>query len=240
MRILLLAIVALLSNVALAREDPYACYEKAITDQDFSRCAARDANDAGKVLSGVYGALQKRYRQNPPALDGLRRAQELWRSWRDAEIEAWYPGGQQRHGNAVDQCSSGVEYRLTNERSGQLRKPLNAAPASASCAQVDARPADQELNRVYRGIVKQYARDPLFLQALKSAEQAWIRWRDAEVKSQALSLRRCEAEVIHEMTLARTKQLQAWLDGAENEDVCNGSLQPQGCLHGDPEACNWE
>lgn len=53
----------------------------------------------------------------------------------------------------------------------------------AACARDDFNTADAELNRVYRELLAAGAREPVFIAKLRSAQQAWIRFRDAELES---------------------------------------------------------
>lgn len=50
-----------------------------------------------------------------------------------------------------------------------------------ACADQDYQKADAELNKVYKELQKQYKGEALFLANLKKAQQAWIKFKDAEV-----------------------------------------------------------
>jgi len=49
------------------------------------------------------------------------------------------------------------------------------------CAAEDGSKADDELNDVYRRIMKEYSDDPAFVTAMKNAQRAWLKFRDAEI-----------------------------------------------------------
>lgn len=111
---------------------------------------------------------------------------------------------------------------------GQLNEEADAA----------YRKADQELNRVYQQIFKEYKTKTVFLQSLKAAQQRWIQFRDAEMKARfpaANSLVEygsffpvCYSNGMEELTKARTKQLRLWLTGIPEGDMCNGSVKVAG------------
>lgn len=108
---------------------------------------------------------------------------------------------------------------------GQLNQEADAA----------YRKADQELNRVYQQILKEYRMKTVFLQSLKAAQQRWLQFRDAEMKARFPATNSlveygsffpvCYSNGMEELTKARTKQLRLWLTGIPEGDMCNGSVK---------------
>ena len=49
-------------------------------------------------------------------------------------------------------------------------------------ASKDYAKADKDLNNMYQQILKKYAKNTLFIQHMKTAELAWINFRDAEFR----------------------------------------------------------
>ena len=98
--------------------------------------------------------------------------------------------------------------------------------------------ADQELNRTYQQILKEYRTQTVFLQSLKAAQQRWIQFRDAEMKARYPAANSqleygsffpvCYSNGMEELTKARTKQLRLWLTGIPEGDMCNGSVKVAG------------
>jgi uncharacterized protein YecT (DUF1311 family) len=101
----------------------------------------------------------------------------------------------------------------------------------ASCAEY--KQADRDMNRVYLKIVSDYRGDPVFIKALKKAQLAWLRYRDAHVDSifpgaasqygSVSTMCRCGS--LSEITKERTQTLNRWLEGIEEGDVCAGSVK---------------
>jgi len=96
------------------------------------------------------------------------------------------------------------------------------------------RAADEELNSTYRKILAQYAEDDVFVASLKEAQRCWIAFRDAQVKmkypdrepgSYGSVLPMCLAMYLTELTQDRIKALNVWVDGAEEGEVCAGSVK---------------
>lgn len=95
--------------------------------------------------------------------------------------------------------------------------------------------ADKELNKVYQKILKEYKSDVVFIDRLKKAQRIWITFRDAELEMKfpeedkqaaygsMYSL--CASSYLKELTEERTQRLKEWLKGAEDGDVCSGSIQ---------------
>ncbi|WP_158827128.1 lysozyme inhibitor LprI family protein [Mucilaginibacter lacusdianchii] len=91
---------------------------------------------------------------------------------------------------------------------------------------------DKELNAVYQKILKQYAKQPVFIKKLKAAQRLWIQLRDAELAAKYPAPGTygsvepmCKAGYLEKLTRERTKFLQVWLDGIEEGDVCSGSVK---------------
>ncbi|NJO56647.1 MAG: DUF1311 domain-containing protein [Rhodospirillales bacterium] len=95
--------------------------------------------------------------------------------------------------------------------------------------------ADAELNAVYKRIFAEYKDDAVFLGKLRTAQRAWIAYRDAHLearfpepnKQQAYGsiYQTCSCDVLRDVTAQRTATLRAWLDGAEEGDTCSGSIR---------------
>ena len=109
-----------------------------------------------------------------------------------------------------------------------------------ACAGAEFGRADAELNRVWKAIQTRYADQPQFLAQLKTAQRAWLAFRDAEMaaKFPLASGERanvqygsvypmCESQSKAELTMQRVAQLKVWLDGVEEGDVCSGSVKPK-------------
>ena len=102
-------------------------------------------------------------------------------------------------------------------------------------AMQDYKLADTELNETYSKILKEYKSDKVFIRNIKESQKLWIKFRDAEVKlkfpeynSKAGSARSmCQLFLLKDLTEARTAELKKWLEGAEDGDVCTGSLKRQ-------------
>jgi uncharacterized protein YecT (DUF1311 family) len=93
--------------------------------------------------------------------------------------------------------------------------------------------ADAEMSDVYRRINRDYRDDAGFIAALKKAQLAWIRYRDAHLESifpgdpsQYGSINpMCRCTNLAEITKERTRVLKRWVEGIEEGDVCAGSVK---------------
>lgn len=95
--------------------------------------------------------------------------------------------------------------------------------------------ADDELNRVFQDILNQYKEDQEFLDKLRNAQHTWLIFRNAELEARFPAENKrsyygsvypmCAAHFLAQRTLERIKQLQEWLEGMEEGDMCAGSVQ---------------
>ena len=95
--------------------------------------------------------------------------------------------------------------------------------------------ADVALNETYSKILKEYAKDQQFVAKLKSAQRAWLAFRDAEIEALYPKENKqaeygtvypmCHCSELQFLTAERTKQLKRWLDGTLEGDVCAGSIK---------------
>jgi len=99
----------------------------------------------------------------------------------------------------------------------------------------DFKSADAEMNQIYQQVLKKYNDNPQFIEKFKTSQRAWLKFRDAQLeamypspdkqKAYGSAYPTCEADMLLELTGARTKQLRVWLDGIEEGDVCAGSVK---------------
>ena len=104
------------------------------------------------------------------------------------------------------------------------------------CNAVDFATADAELNRVYKKIQELYADDPAFLEKMKLAQRAWIKFRDAQIEMMypphpedpafyGSAQPMCDSNYRTQLTLERVATLKVWLTGSTEGDVCSGSVK---------------
>ena len=90
------------------------------------------------------------------------------------------------------------------------------------------------MNKVYNRILAEYKGDPLFIERLKKAQRAWLAFRHAHLESiypdpdptaYGSVNTVCQCRILEELTTRRTKELQRWIDGTKEGDVCAGSVK---------------
>jgi len=124
-------------------------------------------------------------------------------------------------------------------------KPVNASASDSTkcfekaftqstlnrCAAEELETAKSEMKMVYTAVREKYQDDPKFLGKLELSQQAWIKFRDAEVEARYAHqdepgyygsvLPMCLNGLLSEFTRTRIQQLQKWLQEPEEGDVCN-------------------
>jgi len=123
---------------------------------------------------------------------------------------------------ATSTASWSAEAIKCNEAGTQLE--LNA------CALDEFKRADQELNETYAAVLKKEQQDPTFIRKLRSAQRAWIAFRDAEIDAtyacNEKDARVCWGSMLPlsmtayktKLTRERTARLQRFLDPGRPAD----------------------
>ncbi len=116
--------------------------------------------------------------------------------------------------------------------------PLAACANPETQAKVDAqvcskyKESQAKLDALYGNITAQYAQDKVFIKNLKAAQEAWVKYRDAELKtiypdeyrhSYGSIVRTCECTKLSQLNEARIKELEQWTKGSK--DICAGTMQ---------------
>ena len=133
-RMLVLASCLLaMSSYALAQQDDDLDCSKATNQHDINECASKDFDTADKELNQTYKAILAKYKDDALFLTQLRKAQEAWIKFRDAELDAKFPlapGKNPRveYGSMYSMCYFSEKAQLTRQRSEQLKDLLKTGP----------------------------------------------------------------------------------------------------------------
>jgi uncharacterized protein YecT (DUF1311 family) len=103
-----------------------------------------------------------------------------------------------------------------------------------SCAGAEYVGADAELNLVYKEVLEKYKSDSKFIAKFRDAQRAWLKYRDAEFEAKfphadetryyGSVFPMCASQYRARLTRERIIKLREWLNGAEEGDVCAGSV----------------
>jgi uncharacterized protein YecT (DUF1311 family) len=90
--------------------------------------------------------------------------------------------------------------------------------------------ADTLLNETYKKILIEYKEDTAFIKNLKTAQNIWIKLRDADIKAIFTPDEfwgsvepMCACGILEEFTKDRINFLKTWVDGIDHQDACNGT-----------------
>lgn len=138
-KLLAISMVPLLSLVLeYFAQDQRPCFEKAETQKELNECAGRDLQQAETELSRVYQKVLSKYAAYPDLLDRIKKAQDAWVSYRNAEVSAAFPDIlRQEYGSSFEMCRLIYLKRLTLERTELLRMFVEASEEGDVC---DLRP----------------------------------------------------------------------------------------------------
>ena len=87
-------------------------------------------------MKATLASIERRRASEADLIAALRRSQEQWVAFRDAELEALFPepDKQVAYGSMYGMCRSNQRRRLTEERTAQLRLWLNGDPEAQGCS----------------------------------------------------------------------------------------------------------
>lgn len=125
MRLLNSAAVALVLLVGLPRLSVAdSCMDKAQTQTDMNSCAGGDFTQIDNELNSLYQKILSEYADDPKFIAKFKASQRAWLKFRDAEMEALFPHGEEvgYYGSIYPVCNSNWLTVLTKERIAQLKK----------------------------------------------------------------------------------------------------------------------
>jgi uncharacterized protein YecT (DUF1311 family) len=118
------------------------------------------------------------------------------------------------------------EGTITNARTEQLKEFL-AANKTSPAAESYYKQEDNSLNETYQKVLRIYPQQNL--KVLRDAELAWISFRDADGEAfaslaAASDFANYRLSKLADRTRQRKKELQQWVDGIEEGDICIGCI----------------
>jgi uncharacterized protein YecT (DUF1311 family) len=124
----------LLFSGGILAQEPSTCFDRANSQKELNDCAGAELKRADTRLNEVYQQLLKRFDTDQPATQKIRAAQRAWITYRDAQLEADFPGENKRseYGSVYPMCFAILSPKLTRERIKTLEEML-AAPEGEVC-----------------------------------------------------------------------------------------------------------
>ena len=201
------------------------------TQLSMNENAALSTKKVEDRMRKAYGDLRRGLAQNQDALDKLELAQQAWQAYSTAHEVERFPGDDQRarYGSVFPMCLLMEREFTTSSRINDLSRgdPCQASQ-NGSPSQPSAQSAEVALNEAYRQIRSTYAADTTFLEAMKTAQRAWLKFRDAQVAFAVAANGKadstCAERETEAVTRARTNELRQWLNPHEEGDACMGSF----------------
>lgn len=196
------------------------------------KMAAGDSNQADKELNAVYQQVLMKYSANKTFIAKLRQAELAWIKFRDQYTSAVFPEAKtnpDRYGSAIDMCLSVIPAQQTTIRTSDLKKLMSGKPAKAADAQNKFVKADAQVNKLFQAAVKKpHDDEPTFAAKFRSAQNAWIAFRDADADAWSVLASDADRGDVKTSRLlqldeSRAKSLNEWVKGIPEGDVCSGS-----------------
>ena len=192
-----------------------------------------------KELNDIYQQIKTQKRFTPDFLKKLKLAEQAWIKYRAADLEALYPAeDKMEYGSVYQRCYPLEMNYLAEIRIEQLKKILNfkgkldSKALTVDKAKLELKKIDDQLNTIYKNVMQIYKSDTLFIKKMKAAELAWIEFRDRHVEAMVALVggdsKMAESMAINEkiiLTQDRVYNLERWIEGTEEGDVCRGSIR---------------
>ncbi|MBU6452710.1 MAG: DUF1311 domain-containing protein [Cyanobacteria bacterium REEB67] len=209
------------------------CSSQAVFAQsqtELNQQAGQGSAKSDKELNAVWRNVLAKYATNTEFITKLRKAESAWIVYRDKHLDAVWPNADPSYyGSAFDMCRSSELGGLTKARTKDLKLLLNhAAPLPASAAMVATGNAAVD-SQFKKGLKAATPEEPLFTKKYQQAQTAWTAFRDADSDAwQALDASTKDSSAakysrIVQLDKARVKELDGWVRGIPEGDVCTGS-----------------
>jgi|SRR5450432_2647229 len=106
------------------------------TQFDLNQRSEQGLANAEAELNRTYQKVRKIYSADPIFLRKLQRSQDLWKQFRDAEIEVEYPHTDKAgyYGSVYPMCVADYEAALTRERVEILKRWISGTEEGDVCA----------------------------------------------------------------------------------------------------------
>ena len=224
--------IGLAFALLLGAQDPQWNCENPQAQQEMNFCAAEDFRRADAELNTAYRTAIAEAQQadrewrllddeaggrpngEPGWEASLREAQRAWVSFRDAHcrLESF----EARGGSMQPMLDAGCRATLTRARTAELRGPNPDCPGDAGPAQLNQclerrfTSADAALNRQWQATLTAL---PNGAERLRTAQRAWLTYRDAHCASAVPSVASVETQNLEgvlcrtRLTEARTREL---------------------------------
>ncbi len=103
------------------------------TQSELNKTAGQEYKNADKKLNEIYQLILKDYAANKPFIKNLKEAQRIWIQFRDAQVDAMFPGSAKSYGSMFPMCKGNYLTELTHQRTEALRVWLNGLPQGEAC-----------------------------------------------------------------------------------------------------------
>lgn len=198
------------------------------SQSELNEQATRSVEKADLKLNKIYKEVVAKYSANQIFTSKLRTSEAAWIGYRDAHLKSIFPADKpfDEYGSAYTLCYQVELLAQTNKRSEQLAAISNACKIDLATAESQFKAEELQLNTTYEQASTKIA--PKYLRYLREAESEWRAFRDAESDALATLGSSKNREVIRlnsrtSLDTARVKELNSWVTGFEEGNVCCGS-----------------
>ena len=111
------------------------CMDNATTQTEINQCSKLEANQADAELNHIYQQILALVKNDPITAKKIRRAEQTWATYRDAQIEMYYPPRANGwYGSSQSLCVNNLYTTLTKKRIIELKEWLKQPKEGDVCA----------------------------------------------------------------------------------------------------------
>lgn len=122
-------LLMLLASAAVGQQVPY---EE--TQAGMNEAAGRQLKSAEAEMQEVLEELNHRAKGDSTAVGKLRKAQDAWHAYREAQLKAMWPGDPARYGSVQPMCVALTRTAMTQARTRELRQMQSRLEGDACAA----------------------------------------------------------------------------------------------------------
>ncbi|MBR6026008.1 MAG: DUF1311 domain-containing protein [Neisseriaceae bacterium] len=134
-------------------------------------------------LNDTYSRVLKNYANNRAFTEQLKKSQQAWTKFRNAEMNAIFPHGANtsHYGNYYNAARLHWLSKLDQQRTAQLWRWLNLSLSNNPQSRL--KQLEKTMNATYNNILKKHENDKDFVKKLKASQSAWNKFRKAEINA---------------------------------------------------------
>ncbi|MBX9692430.1 MAG: DUF1311 domain-containing protein [Cyanobacteria bacterium] len=200
------------------------------TQSQINLDAERSYKKSDNELNRLYKQLLSKFKRNREISKKLRLSEAQWIDYRDSYVTSVYPhDDHSEYGSVFPMCWSHCMESATVERCADLRSMLKGVkPVIKGDVSKSASLNRTKVEKTIKAVLEKNKSDESFIECMEDSQNQWREYRDSQVDALvALAGKTDENTRLwyqSQLDSRRLRELNLWLVGVEEGDVCAGSI----------------